>query len=190
MRPRIFHAGQSRALALFMRAMRPRTSHAGLAPAHLSCALAPYMRANHVPSHLLWANHEPSYLSCGPITSPRRRSDLSCRPIFHESTSYFYGISLCVMRRRLLIFWDHTSFRYPGSSKSFGPENPSGFHPNTPSNFFTDFKLNTSFIQPPSDDTHRPAVLPRIGVHTAAYVGVLVGIMSFFAGLAVWGALS
>ncbi|KAG2117731.1 hypothetical protein DEU56DRAFT_918995 [Suillus clintonianus] len=37
---------------------------------------------------------------------------------------------------------------------------------------------------------HTPAVLPRIGVHTAAYVGVLVGIMSFFAGLAVWGALS
>ncbi|KAG1732663.1 uncharacterized protein EDB91DRAFT_666492 [Suillus paluster] len=37
---------------------------------------------------------------------------------------------------------------------------------------------------------HTPAVLPRIGLHTAAYVGVLVGIMSFFAGLAVWGALS
>ncbi|KAG1724614.1 hypothetical protein EDB19DRAFT_1759057, partial [Suillus lakei] len=37
---------------------------------------------------------------------------------------------------------------------------------------------------------HTPALLPRVGVHTAAYVGVLVGIMSFFAGLAVWGALS
>ncbi|KAG1775660.1 hypothetical protein EV702DRAFT_1199147 [Suillus placidus] len=37
---------------------------------------------------------------------------------------------------------------------------------------------------------HSPALLPRVGVHTAAYVGVLLGIMSFFAGLAVWGALS
>ncbi|KAG2151101.1 uncharacterized protein EDB93DRAFT_1083595 [Suillus bovinus] len=37
---------------------------------------------------------------------------------------------------------------------------------------------------------HTPTFLPRIGVHTAAYVGVLVGIMTFFAGLAVWGALS
>lgn len=37
---------------------------------------------------------------------------------------------------------------------------------------------------------HTPAVLPRIGLQTAAYVGVLVGIMGFFAGLAVWGALS
>jgi len=37
---------------------------------------------------------------------------------------------------------------------------------------------------------HSPAVLPHIGAHTAAYVGVLVGIMNFFAGLAVWGALS
>jgi hypothetical protein len=37
---------------------------------------------------------------------------------------------------------------------------------------------------------HTPALLPRVGVHTAAYVGVLVGIMTFFAGLAVWGALS
>jgi hypothetical protein len=37
---------------------------------------------------------------------------------------------------------------------------------------------------------HTPTLLPRVGVHTAAYVGVLVGIMTFFAGLAVWGALS
>ncbi|KAG2079379.1 uncharacterized protein F5147DRAFT_819992, partial [Suillus discolor] len=37
---------------------------------------------------------------------------------------------------------------------------------------------------------HTPTLLPRVGVHTAAYVGVLVGLMSFFAGLAVWGALS
>ncbi|KAI6142377.1 hypothetical protein BKA82DRAFT_4148536 [Pisolithus tinctorius] len=37
---------------------------------------------------------------------------------------------------------------------------------------------------------YTPTVLPRIGVHTAAYVGVLVSLMSFFAGLAVWGALS
>jgi len=94
-RPGTLNAGQSRALALFMRAMRPRTSHAGLAPSHLSCAFAPYMRANHAPSHLLWANHEPSHFSCGPITNPRWLSHLSCRPIndhapprvFHESTS-------------------------------------------------------------------------------------------------------
>ncbi|KAI6102987.1 hypothetical protein F5141DRAFT_242972 [Pisolithus sp. B1] len=37
---------------------------------------------------------------------------------------------------------------------------------------------------------YTPIFLPRIGVHTAAYVGVLVSLMSFFAGLAVWGALS
>lgn len=37
---------------------------------------------------------------------------------------------------------------------------------------------------------HTPALLPRVGVHTAAYVGVLVSIMTFFAGLAVWRALS
>ncbi|KIK17580.1 hypothetical protein PISMIDRAFT_223185 [Pisolithus microcarpus 441] len=37
---------------------------------------------------------------------------------------------------------------------------------------------------------YTPTFLPRIGVHTAAYVGVLVSLMSFFAGLAVWGALS
>ncbi|KAI6013904.1 hypothetical protein EDC04DRAFT_3145203 [Pisolithus marmoratus] len=37
---------------------------------------------------------------------------------------------------------------------------------------------------------YTPTILPRIGVHTAAYVGVLVSLMSFFAGLAVWGALS
>ncbi|KAH7924194.1 hypothetical protein BV22DRAFT_527075 [Leucogyrophana mollusca] len=37
---------------------------------------------------------------------------------------------------------------------------------------------------------YTPSVLPRIGVHTAAYVGVLAGLMSFFAGLAAWGALS
>jgi hypothetical protein len=47
-----------------------------------------------------------------------------------------------VLRRRLLIFWDHCSLRHPGSSKPFGPENPSGFHPSAPSNFFTDFTLN------------------------------------------------
>ncbi|KIJ61202.1 hypothetical protein HYDPIDRAFT_177110 [Hydnomerulius pinastri MD-312] len=37
---------------------------------------------------------------------------------------------------------------------------------------------------------YTPAILPRIGVHTAAYVGVLVSLMCLFAGLAVWGALS
>ncbi|KAG6335818.1 hypothetical protein ID866_3276 [Astraeus odoratus] len=37
---------------------------------------------------------------------------------------------------------------------------------------------------------YNPVILPRIGVHTAAYVGVLVSLMCFFAGLAVWGALS
>ncbi|EIW76575.1 hypothetical protein CONPUDRAFT_84561 [Coniophora puteana RWD-64-598 SS2] len=37
---------------------------------------------------------------------------------------------------------------------------------------------------------YTPPVLPRIGVHTAAYVSTLVGLGSFFAGLAVWDALS
>lgn len=37
---------------------------------------------------------------------------------------------------------------------------------------------------------HSPAVLPRIGVHTTAYVGLLVGLGGFFTGLGLWGALS
>lgn len=37
---------------------------------------------------------------------------------------------------------------------------------------------------------YSPSVLPRIGVHTASYVGLLVSLMCFFAGLAVWNALS
>ncbi|KAI0633026.1 hypothetical protein C8Q77DRAFT_1218408 [Trametes polyzona] len=37
---------------------------------------------------------------------------------------------------------------------------------------------------------HSPPVLPRIGVHTAAYVGLLVGLGGFFTGLGLWGALS
>ncbi|KAI0673147.1 hypothetical protein C8Q78DRAFT_1123395 [Trametes maxima] len=37
---------------------------------------------------------------------------------------------------------------------------------------------------------HSPLVLPRIGVHTAAYVGLLVGLGGFFTGLGLWGALS
>ncbi|KAF9228146.1 hypothetical protein BS17DRAFT_773150 [Gyrodon lividus] len=37
---------------------------------------------------------------------------------------------------------------------------------------------------------YTPSILPRIGVHTAAYVSVLVSLMCFFAGLAVWGVLS
>jgi len=37
---------------------------------------------------------------------------------------------------------------------------------------------------------HAPPVLPRIGVHTAAYVGLVVGLGTVFAGLGVWGAVS
>ncbi|KAL0952674.1 hypothetical protein HGRIS_006918 [Hohenbuehelia grisea] len=37
---------------------------------------------------------------------------------------------------------------------------------------------------------HMPSVLPRIGVHTAVYVGLLVALGGFFAGLGTWGALS
>ncbi|KAI0659588.1 hypothetical protein C8Q70DRAFT_985300 [Cubamyces menziesii] len=37
---------------------------------------------------------------------------------------------------------------------------------------------------------HSPPVLPRIGVHTTAYVGLLVGLGGFFTGLGLWGALS
>ena len=37
---------------------------------------------------------------------------------------------------------------------------------------------------------HTPPTLPRIGVHTTAYVGLLVGLGSVFAGLGLWGALS
>ena len=37
---------------------------------------------------------------------------------------------------------------------------------------------------------HAPPVLPRIGVHTTAYVGLLVGLGAFFTGLGLWDALS
>jgi hypothetical protein len=37
---------------------------------------------------------------------------------------------------------------------------------------------------------HTPLVLPKIGVHTAAYAGLLVGLGCFFAGLGMWDALS
>jgi len=37
---------------------------------------------------------------------------------------------------------------------------------------------------------YTPMILPRIGIHTAAYISVLVSLMCFFAGLAVWGVLS
>jgi hypothetical protein len=37
---------------------------------------------------------------------------------------------------------------------------------------------------------HTPLVLPRIGVHTAAYISLLVGLGCLFAGLGMWDALS
>lgn len=37
---------------------------------------------------------------------------------------------------------------------------------------------------------HTPLILPRIGVHTTAYVGLLLGLGSFFVGLGLWGALA
>ncbi|KZT21285.1 hypothetical protein NEOLEDRAFT_1244645 [Neolentinus lepideus HHB14362 ss-1] len=37
---------------------------------------------------------------------------------------------------------------------------------------------------------YTPVVLPRIGVHTASYVGLLVGLGCLFSGLGMWGALS
>ncbi|KAF7795104.1 hypothetical protein EIP86_006249 [Pleurotus ostreatoroseus] len=37
---------------------------------------------------------------------------------------------------------------------------------------------------------HTPQILPRIGVHTIAYIGFLLGLGSFFAGLGLWGALA
>lgn len=46
------------------------------------------------------------------------------------------------------------------------------------------------FIHSTLSSLYTPLVLPRIGVHTAAYVSVLVSLMCFFTGLAIWGALS
>ncbi|RPD63350.1 hypothetical protein L227DRAFT_584495 [Lentinus tigrinus ALCF2SS1-6] len=37
---------------------------------------------------------------------------------------------------------------------------------------------------------HSPPILPKVGVHTAAYVGLLVGLGMFFTGLGLWRALS
>lgn len=36
---------------------------------------------------------------------------------------------------------------------------------------------------------HTPLVLPRIGLHTASYVGLIVGLGCLFAGLGLWKAL-
>lgn len=46
------------------------------------------------------------------------------------------------------------------------------------------------FIHTSLSSLYTPMILPRIGIHTAAYVSVLVSLMCFFAGLAVWGVLS
>ena len=46
------------------------------------------------------------------------------------------------------------------------------------------------FIHTSLSSLYTPMILPRIGIHTAAYVSVLVSLMCFFAGLGVWGALS
>ena len=37
---------------------------------------------------------------------------------------------------------------------------------------------------------HTPLILPRIGIHTFVYVELLVSLVVFFGGLAVWDALS
>lgn len=37
---------------------------------------------------------------------------------------------------------------------------------------------------------HTPPILPRIGVHTTAYIGFIFGLGSIFTGLGLWGALS
>ena len=37
---------------------------------------------------------------------------------------------------------------------------------------------------------HTPSILPRIGVHTTAYIGFVLGLGSFFTGLGLWGALA
>ncbi|GJE88988.1 hypothetical protein PsYK624_050770 [Phanerochaete sordida] len=37
---------------------------------------------------------------------------------------------------------------------------------------------------------YTPLVLPRIGVHTTAYIGFLLGLGTFFTGLGLWGALA
>ncbi|KAI0077005.1 hypothetical protein K474DRAFT_1675169 [Panus rudis PR-1116 ss-1] len=45
--------------------------------------------------------------------------------------------------------------------------------------------LNTSLMI-----LYTPLVLPRVGIHAAAYIAFLVGLGTFFAGLGLWGALS
>ena len=37
---------------------------------------------------------------------------------------------------------------------------------------------------------HTPLILPRIGIHTFVYVELLVSLVVFFGGLAVWDALT
>ncbi|TFY76256.1 hypothetical protein EWM64_g7760 [Hericium alpestre] len=37
---------------------------------------------------------------------------------------------------------------------------------------------------------HTPVLLPRVGLHVVAYLGFLVGLGTFFAGLGLWDALS
>lgn len=40
------------------------------------------------------------------------------------------------------------------------------------------------------DLIHTPLILPRIGVHTTAYIGFLFGLGTMFTGLGLWGALA
>ncbi|KAH7911138.1 hypothetical protein BJ138DRAFT_1101295 [Hygrophoropsis aurantiaca] len=106
-------------------------------------------------------------------------------PVFISCLQRFNSILLSVGLTLLL------SSSYLRSPLSFPPsdhlQKPSLPNSNTP--FFITFPLvllvHTSLAM-----LYTPAILPRIGVQTAAYVGILAGLMSFFAGLAVWGALS
>lgn len=47
-----------------------------------------------------------------------------------------------------------------------------------------------SFLHIALSILYTPMILPRIGLHTASYVGLIGGLGSMFGGLAAWGALS
>jgi len=84
-----------------------------------------------------------------------------------------------------------TAASYLRSPLSLSPSSPLYTDPLFSSNsiFFIVFSL-VVFGHIALATLYTPVVLPRIGVHTASYIGILVGLGTFFAGLGVWGALS
>ncbi|PSR73039.1 hypothetical protein PHLCEN_2v11143 [Hermanssonia centrifuga] len=78
------------------------------------------------------------------------------------------------------------SAAYLHSSLSFSPSSSASFN-NRPILITFPLVLLINWVL---SVMHTPLILPRIGVQTTAYIGLLFGLGSFFAGLGYWGALA